>query len=311
METIMNLTTMRSATKLAVSRNLLKAQKHSPTILVAAGIAGMIGTVVLASKATLKLEPVIDQMDNSLAKAKAMRASMENGGISDPMGDTVISYTEQEFARDKVVIYTRGVLGIVKLYGPAATLGVASIAAIVGGHRILSKRNVALAAAYTTLEKAFNKYRERVIEEIGPERERALRYSVIEEEVTDKETGEVSKQFQIHPSMSIYARFFDESSKHWEKDSQYNNLFLRNQQSYANNRLQSVGHVFLNEVYDMLGIERTPEGQLVGWVRGHGDDFIDFGLDNPDNEMVKEFVNGFERSVLLDFNVDGVVYHLI
>jgi hypothetical protein len=87
-------------------------------------------------------------------------------------------------------------------------------------------------------------------------------------------------------------------------------MFIRSQQNYANDLLNARGHVFLNEVYDMLGIERTSAGAVVGWVRGNGDNEIDFGVLN-DLHSGQRFINGDERSVLLDFNVDGVVYDLI
>ena len=58
----------------------------------------------------------------------------------------------------------------------------------------------------------------------------------------------------------------------------------------------------------MLGIPRTKAGQVVGWIFDKdnpiGDNYVDFGLLNTQNE---DFVNGYKRSVLLDFNVDGMI----
>ena len=90
-----------------------------------------------------------------------------------------------------------------------------------------------------------------------------------------------------------------------------NLFFLKAQQTNANVQLTVRGHVFLNEVYDMLGLPRTAAGAIVGWVRGNGDDVIDFGIwDN--NDINSDFVNGYNRSkILLDFNVDGVIYDII
>jgi hypothetical protein len=110
---------------------------------------------------------------------------------------------------------------------------------------------------------------------------------------------------------SIYGRFFDEFSTEYKKDADYNRVFLQAQQQMANNLLQSRGHLFLNEVYDALGFERTPGGSIVGWVirkDGLRDNFVDFGLLKPGNER---FINGGERAVFLDFNVDGIIYDKI
>lgn len=105
---------------------------------------------------------------------------------------------------------------------------------------------------------------------------------------------------------SIYARFFDESSSVWSKDAEQNLTFLKLQQQNANAKLKVQGYLFLNDVYDMLGIARTKAGQVVGWVydenNTRGDNYVDFGIYKDGN---RTFVNGYERSILLDFNVDG------
>ena len=114
---------------------------------------------------------------------------------------------------------------------------------------------------------------------------------------------------------SIYAKFFDDGCTGWTKDPEYNLMFLKDQQRYANDLLQSKGHLFLNEVYDMLGIPRTKAGQAVGWIYDEknpvGDNFVDFGMYDMYNEKARDFVNGYERTILLDFNVDGNILDMI
>ena len=89
-------------------------------------------------------------------------------------------------------------------------------------------------------------------------------------------------------------------------------LFLRTQQNYANDLLKARGHLFLNEVYSMLGIPHTSAGAIVWWTIGAGgDNYVDFGIFTRDSQVVREFVNGYERSILLDFNVDGVIWDMI
>ena len=65
----------------------------------------------------------------------------------------------------------------------------------------------------------------------------------------------------------------------------------------------------------MLGIPKTKAGQVVGWVYDPehpvGDNYVDFGLFDLDRERVRRFVNGDERNILLDFNVDGNIWELM
>lgn len=110
------------------------------------------------------------------------------------------------------------------------------------------------------------------------------------------------------PNVSDYARFFNESCANWTKNPEYNFHFLKQQEMYATSVLKSRGYLFLNDVYDMLGIPRSKAGQVVGWVydpdNTAGDNYVDFDLYSSQNEG---FVNGYEKSALLDFNVDGCI----
>lgn len=109
-----------------------------------------------------------------------------------------------------------------------------------------------------------------------------------------------------------YARVFDDSSIRWRKDPEYNMHFLKDQQNYCNDLLKTRGHLFLNEVYDILGIPRTKAGAVVGWVYDKenpiGDKFVDFGLTSDYNYY---FINGYTNTALLDFNVDGYILDYI
>jgi hypothetical protein len=178
---------------------------------------------------------------------------------------------------------------------------------------------VAVMAAYKAIEEGFSAYRKRVVEEYGEEKDfvlkNGLRSEQIEETVVDAETGKSKKvktnKYGVDPNgISVYARFYDESCKQWSKTPEYNLMFLKAQQNYFNDMLKARGHVFLNEVYDALGIERTKAAACSGWLLGEGgDNYIDFGLYNAGRSQA--FVNGYENVVLLDFNVDGVIWDLI
>lgn len=279
-------------TRLA-GRQILRIQSKSPTLLLAAGIVGTVTATVMACRATLRLE---EALDNNLARVGEIRDLQH------------VEYSENDRKRDLALVYTQAAISITKLYAPSVALGVVSLGCLVGSHRILSARNASLMAAYATLEKGFAQYRERVAAEVGSDREKTLRYGQLER---DEETGKTTFE-STGSDLSVYARLFDECSRNWNRTPSYNQLFLRAQQNYANDLLRARGHVFLNEVYDMLGLERTKAGAVVGWTLGHGgDEYIDFGVFEGDVWSAMRFVNGDEKSIMLDFNVDGVIYDKI
>lgn len=275
-----------------VARQVLQVKKHSPRIMFVAGIAGVVTSTVLACRATLKLEKTLDEMSEHIDNVKELNAASNT------------NYTEREYRKDLVYVYARGTFELTKLYAPAIFVGSLSIAALTGSHITLSRRNASLTAAYAALQKSFDDYRSRVREELGEERERDISLAVTSS--VDKDGVEIKA---VDPSKwSPYARFFDVGNPNWQKSAEMNKTFLMCQQNYMNHLLQARGHVFLNEVYDALGLERCQAGQVVGWVVGNGDGYIDFGMFTEYNAP---FVNGYERSIILDFNVDGVIYDKI
>lgn len=294
------MTTIKTLATRSIGRTGLILKKYSPEILTGVGIATGVAAGVMAVKATLNVEPVLDNVKANLEKVEYIKANTED---FDPKYE----------ANLKGRVYGKGVVELTKLYWPALSLGTASIACIIGAHGIMKKRNAALVVAYNALEKTFVEYRDRVSEKVGEDVEADIRLGFREEEVVDEESGKKKVVTHVDPmGVSQYARFFDELSQYWDKNAEYNLLFLRAQQQYANDRLQARGHLFLNEVYEALGIPHTQAGAVVGWVISKdGDNFVDFGIYDLENEKAREFVNGVERAILLDFNVDGVIYDKI
>lgn len=287
----------------------LVLQKNAPGILFGVGVVGFVGTVVAASVATLKFSDVIDETKDNLDLAKGM-FEREEEKKTEP-------YDETDYKKDVYYIYRKAIVSTVKLYAPAVALGTMSILALTKSHNILNKRNAGLMAAYAGLDKTFKEYRKRVEEALGEDTETELRYGLKDEEYEeegDDGKPQTKKRTVITGQPSIYARFFDEGNMNYQKDPGFNRIFLNAQQNYANDFLRHRGYIFLNDVYDMLGMDRTPEGAVVGWIMGsqEGDSFVDFGIfSNPDSLEKRLFVNGDERSVLLDFNVDGVIFDQI
>ena len=285
----------------------LQLKKHSPEILVVAGTIGTVASTVLACKATTKVSEIIEEKNKNI---EAVHTCLE---------DETVAYTEEDSKKDLTIIYTQTGVKLLKLYAPAIAVGTLSIASILTGHHILKKRNFALAAAYAVVDNGFKNYRKNVVERFGEEIDKELRYNIkakeVEEIVADKDGNQtVEKTILNLPELNVseYARFFDDGNTGWTKDPEYNLMFLRRQQDYANEKLRARGYLFLNEVYDMLGIPRSEAGQVVGWIYNEsnpsGDNYVDFGI-YRNTEGNRAFVNGYERTILLDFNVDGLIYN--
>lgn len=307
--------------KLAIFNNVTRTahkigfqlKKHSPEILAVAGTVGVVASTVMACKATTKLHDILEDSKNQVNQVHEV---LENKSIP------AEKYSEEDGKKDIAVIYTQTTLKVVKLYAPAVILGALSLTSILTSNKILRKRNVALAAAYTAVDKGFKEYRANVIERFGKDLDRELRFNVkakeIEETVVNEKGEEETVKKVVNEATvgkSEYARFYDDGCKGWEKDPEYNLMYLRHVQDYLNDLLRSRGHVFLNEAYDQLGIPRTKAGAVVGWVYNEkdpvGDNYIDFGIYDPKDEKARDFVNGYERVILLDFNVDGYILDLI
>lgn len=287
------------------SKAVMKLKKHSSEILVVAGIAGTGVSAVLACKATTKVAEILDETKGTL---DTIHEGMETGAINGQ------EYTTDDGKKDTVVVYAQTGMKLAKLYGPAIILGTLSITSILASNNILRKRNVALGAAYAAIDKSFKEYRGRVIERFGDQVDTELKYGIkakkFEEIEVDPETGKekkVKKTVMVaDPNLqSDYAVYFDSKSRNYETNPDYNRMFLKAQQAFANDKLQTRGHLFLNEVLDDLDLPRTPAGQIVGWTKDGPDGYVNFRI----VEVERETEDGrHEPALLLDFNVEGNIW---
>lgn len=287
------------------SKTVMKLKKHSPEILVVAGIAGTVVSAVLACKATTKVAEILDETKGTL---DTIHEGMETGAINGQ------EYTNEDGKKDTVVVYAQTGMKLAKLYAPAIILGTLSITSILASNNILRKRNVALGAAYAAIDKSFKEYRGRVIERFGEQVDTELKYGIkakkFEEIEVDPETGKekkVKKTVMVaDPNLqSDYAVYFDSKSRNYETNPDYNRMFLKAQQAFANDKLQTRGHLFLNEVLDDLDLPRTPAGQIVGWTKDGPDGYVNFRI----VEVERETEDGrHEPALLLDFNVEGNIW---
>lgn len=287
------------------SKAVMKLKKHSPEILVVAGIAGTVVSAVLACKATTKVAEILDETKGTL---DTIHEGMETGAINGQ------EYTNEDGKKDTVVVYAQTGMKLAKLYGPAIILGTLSVTSILASNNILRKRNVALGAAYAAIDKSFKEYRGRVIERFGEQVDTELKYGIkakkFEEIEVDPETGKekkVKKTVMVaDPNLqSDYAVYFDSKSRNYETNPDYNRMFLKAQQAFANDKLQTRGHLFLNEVLDDLDLPRTPAGQIVGWTKDGPDGYVNFRI----VEVERETEDGrHEPALLLNFNVEGNIW---
>lgn len=287
------------------SKTVMKLKKHSPEILVVAGIAGTVVSAVLACKATTKVAEILDETKGTL---DTIHEGMETGAINGQ------EYTTEDGKKDTVVVYAKTGMKLAKLYAPAIILGTLSITSILASNNILRKRNVALGAAYAAIDKSFKEYRGRVIERFGEQVDTELKYGIkakkFEEIEVDPETGKekkVKKTVMVaDPNLqSDYAVYFDSKSRNYETNPDYNRMFLKAQQAFANDKLQTRGHLFLNEVLDDLDLPRTHAGQIVGWTKDGPDGYVNFRI----VEVERETEDGrHEPALLLDFNVEGNIW---
>lgn len=302
----MNFAFLKVIPKVAVK---VKGQviKYTPEIMTIGGILIEGVGVVLSCQAAVKMDDILTESKSEIDKIKEGWSTPENRDLLAQNG-----YFEKDYKRELTIQYAKNIAAAVKPWILPVSMLVIGNGLILGSHIKLRKEHAAAVGAYTALDEAFRRYRKRVVDKYGRDEDLYFAHGVekieVEEKVKDPETGKTKKEkrtvYVKGEDPSIYAKFFDEHCSLWTKDPTANLLTLKCVQEYANTTLHTRGHLFLNEVYDALGIPRTTSGQMVGWVDGLGDSYVDFGLYEVRN---RDFINGEERSILLDFNVDGVI----
>jgi hypothetical protein len=306
----MGLKTLANKVTGKVGRQVLIAQKHSPTALYALGVVGVGTAVVLACQATLKLSEVLQEGEEHLKKV-----------------EVTVREDDEEVKKAGFNVRLQTAIKIVRLYAPSAILLAASLGAITSSHVILKRRNAALTAAYAIVHKSFDDYRNRVRDELGAEKDLEFRFGTAEREVMEEgpngpevrvikglDPDAVKKEIEAGRT---YARIFDRDNDNWSDVPHQNQHFIQMVMNHARDALQIHGHIFLSDVYDMLGFERTKASTQVGWVRDikidpvtkkpMNDGYIDFGVWDEGMYKGKEWIKGNPKAFLLDFNVDGVI----
>lgn len=297
----------------AFGKTKLTVKKYSPEILIVVGVVGTVTSAVMACRATMKLDSVLA---DGKSKIDAVHDYVESHGYSE-------EYSEDDVKKDLTIGYTKAAVEVAKLYAPSVILGTLSITAILTSNNILRKRNISLAAAYAAVNTSFKEYRGRVVDRFGKEVDRELRYNIkskeIETTVVDENNNATTVTETVKtPDPSTIddtAKIWYEGQPGWSKDPEFNLMYLKKQQAYATDLLKHQGYLFLNDVYEILGFPKTAAGQQIGWIYDEknpiGDNFVDFGIYDMSSEQKVNFVNGYERSILLEFNHDGNILKYI
>lgn len=279
-------------------RALFTVKRKSPELMTAGAILFGIGTVIFTWKAARAHDKALEEPKKIIATAKSMELTE--------------TYTKKEQQHDILVGYVKGAREIVKLYGPAALMGGFSIACVLGSHKVLSRRNAGLVAANGILAKEFKDYRDKVIEKYGLDEDYRFKFGDKEEKVTETVKDENGEEKTVEKTKAkegyenhTFDRCFDEGSREWRKDPQYNFDFIIRILRQMNDKLGAQGYLRLNDVYEALGFEKTQQGEEYGWIRKSRDDwdvYVSFGCFDEDKEFVRSFLNGTERNVWLSFN---------
>lgn len=302
-----------------LARIRLKLHKASPTILFGLGAVAVVGGVVLCCRATLKVDDILDDYEERESKIEKSKED------ADPE-----VYGENAYMHDKVV--SKGMLAgdILLTYAPGIVCLGGGLALLFASKSVLERRNAALLSAYGALMETFQNYREHVRYVWGDQVDRQLMQAadgLTDIQVQNHEEDLTTAIVSIKPSDfgdgsyeggSPYSRRFCPSTSTQAVSDMSRNLYsVKSMQEYANQILAINGYVFLNDVYDWLGFKRTPAGCVVGWLY-HEDDpaeHIKFGIFKDDGNDAGLTPGSFYEeeplALMLDFNVDGVIYDKI
>ena len=285
-------------------------KKNSPEILVGAGIATLIGSLVYT---------VIGTLDTGVDVTNAV-CELDEVENDD-------SLMEEERRKKKHGIYIHAGLNIARNYAPAVTLAMASAGCLIGSNAIMRRRAFSLAAAYSALDATFSDYRTRVIDEYGDEVDKKMRYGLttkeVEVEQVDEETGEVVKtkatvtEGDESATTVWYKRQYELSdgtvivNPNWQPNKDLNATFVLAQIAWFNGRLSRGEHVWQDDIYKELGIPvdgYRQEAHVLGWTPDKsGEKYIKCRLYNK--EESGDFISNDDGDILLAFNPDGMLYY--
>ena len=286
-----------------------RVSKHAPTILSVGASVGVVATSAFAWHAGRTFEDV-EYRNYERIKDCQNRAN----GIPDEEVPSIERRNRLAFALDAA-----------RHIAPTVIIGGTTIALIYFSNSISRKRMAALSAAYFAVQNAFDNYKSKMVNALGKEtvdkivQPKLPNYGKTAEEILENDdrndAADVTDAvLSMVRECSPYARVISEtSSTAWDPNEDYTTMNLTEIQAWANRRLEKKGHLFLNEVFDQLGLSRMKEGALVGWLKnGDGDGYVSFGDIEGSIYRVPDYERkSIHSNVVVDFNVDGVIWDKI
>lgn len=296
------------------------ARKHAPEIMIGTGLVGFGATIFETVKATNKTNDILETRDRNLHAA----ATIDENGLVCEL-DSIPDDYAAEIKRDARV-------RLFKTWAPVATTALASTALIIGGYRVINGRYVATAVAYKTLEAGFERYRDNVTKEFGADTDWRMANSITKEEleaikkeqrenrqIAEDNKGKKKKDRKPYKKACEQERkyLFDEYSpyfKPWWTPIQFLD-YIRHKRNQLQDKFDMQGYLFVNDVLEAFGLEKTTEGQVVGWIKKRGKStIISVGLDELPKEELERILAIHDNSNLrfwLRMNPDGIIYNLI
>lgn len=305
----------------AFNKTKFWTKKHSPELLIAGGIIMAAGAIVSACIATKKADKILEPATKQISDIHA------NLKDTFKINNEQVNVKEEKHKLAKVYAKTGGKLLLV--YSPSILMFAASVSCILGSHNIMKGRNLALAAAYTTLDNGYKAYRKRVKEKLGDAAEEAIYKDIREEnkEVADK-NGELKMKStsaaHVTKNADPYCALYSCGNRGWERSAVLNYDYLMAQQAYLNHKLQSQGFLFLSDVYDalgfdanMLGVDKIRASHILGWIYDpkdfSRDNYVSFGLTDKHGltkDPISAQIRSNEPDFWLEFNCDGDILNL-
>lgn len=288
-------------------------RKHSPELLIAGGILSAAASIGFAIYSTTKLNSKLKPYNDKIDSIKK--------DLKDPNQSIDVKECKKELAKT----YGLAALKVTTLYAPSVLLFSASVGCILGSHKIMRSRNLALTAACATLERSYKAYRDRVKAKLGEEAEEKLYNNIRKEEVEviDPKTGKVTKKKIDLPHVdedNDWNVMYDCGNNCWGRDAVQNFDWLMQQQAFLTEKLRRRGYLFLYEVYDVLGCtvaqlghKKARASRILGWIYDPSNPnrncYVSFGLTQPGTMIplpkVAEQISHNQPTFMLTLNPDG------
>lgn len=229
-----------------VSNGLLKVyyragscvKRNSSTILTCAGAVGVVGTAIMAVRATPKalllIEKAEEKKRDSLTKLETVQAA-----------------------------------GIV--YIPSIIMGLSTIGCIFGANVLNKRQQAALTSAYALVENTYKEYRGKVKELLGDETDTQIRDAIIKDKVKEDWHACVPGNNSLDLSDDV-CLFYDEVGDRYF-EARPSDVF--NAEYHLNRNFTLRGCANLNEFYMFLGLDETEAGETLGWS---DNEFIESGM---------------------------------